>query len=190
MPPVTTAVLPSRRKGVGGDIANPEARASSDDTADETRHERDRATNAREIVVGAFGGFVSRVSRQIIQKISAASPRVTGARPKMADEELPRRPSLSAEIGPPLSPGRDGVAAAAAAGGGLFKALFGRPPSTSHSAVVNNTSFSDLSSFVGGEEEAHAVWRDKWEARDTFRVAPTVGMRDPPSARGANSASR
>ena len=47
--------------------------------------------------------------------------------------------------------------AAAAAGGGLFKALFGRPPATSHSTFVANTSFSDLS-FVGGEEEAHDVW--------------------------------
>ena len=101
----------------------------------------------------------------------------------------PRRPSLSAEIGPPLFPDREGVAAAAAAGGGLFKVLFGRPPATSHSTVVANTSFSDLS-FVGGEEEAHDAWRDKWEARDKFRVAPTVGVRDPPGARGATRASR
>ena len=101
----------------------------------------------------------------------------------------PRRPSLSAEIGPPLFPDREGVAAAAAAGGGLFKALFGRPPATSHSTFVANTSVSDLS-FVGGEEEAHDVWRDKWEARDTVRVAPTVGVREPPSASGANGASR
>ena len=101
----------------------------------------------------------------------------------------PRRPSLSAEIGPPLFPDREGVAAAAAAGGGLFKVLFGRPPATSHSTVVANTSFSDVS-FVGGEEEAHDAWRDKWEARDKFRVAPTVGVRDPPGARGAKRASR
>lgn len=88
----------------------------------------------------------------------------------------PRRPSLSAEIGPPLFPDREGVVAAAAAGGGLFKALFGRPPANSHSTIVANTSFNDLP-FVGGQDDAEDAWRDKWEARDKWRVAPTVGVR-------------
>ena len=88
----------------------------------------------------------------------------------------PRRPSLSSEIGPPLFPDREGVVAAAAVGGGLFKAMFGRPPANSHSTVVANSSFADLP-FIGGQDDAEDALRDKWEARAMFRVAPTVGVR-------------
>ena len=80
------------------------------------------------------------------------------------NESPPSPKGLSSEIGPALFPDASSVGASIAAPPGLLKSLlFGVQPPNSHSTLVSSRSFAKMD-FVGGEEDAHDAWRDKYNA--------------------------
>jgi hypothetical protein len=82
----------------------------------------------------------------------------------MTENESPPSPKgLSSEIGPALFPDASSVRAPIAAPGLLKSLLFGVQPPNSHSTLVSSRSFAKMD-FVGGEEDAHDAWRDKYNA--------------------------
>lgn len=77
----------------------------------------------------------------------------------MQNDEPPRREmSTSRPVAAPAPP-RDS----------LLRSLFGMSPPNEVTRMHHSDSFGNMS-FIGGEEEAHDAWHDKWEAHRRISV--------------------